>query len=92
VESNPVLFGVLGVIVSLLLGVLIWWKLGPSFNAISDAFARQRMEEMRESLFKASGSSFGKMLIMLLLFVLIMLPCVLCFFSAALLGSGLGMW
>lgn len=91
-ESHPVLFGLLGVIVSLLLGVLIWLKLGPSFNAVSDAFAHQRMEEMRESLFNVSGSSCGMMFVMLFLFVLIILPCVLCFFSALLLSSGLGMW
>jgi len=87
VESNPLLFGVLGVIISLTLGFFLWWKIGPSFDSIYKDFNQQRLQE---GFFNVSSSSVGKYLVMLFLFAILTAPCVLCLFSTFLISTGRG--
>jgi cytochrome c biogenesis protein CcdA len=85
-----ILFGIVGIALSFILGWFLFSRLGPAFSAMSDDFASQRMDEMREGLLNISGSSIVKGFVVAFLAGLLSIPCVGCLFSLVLIAAGLG--
>jgi len=86
-NTTLVLYGAVGLVLSVLAGILLYSKIGRLTKEVTDAWVNLRLEE---GMFNASGESCVGCILVLVLNGILMIPLGGCLISFYLIALGLG--